>query len=97
MSDYRNARDYRRHAVVQRPVINLDSTSLRDDNHVTCGWDTCERQGYELYKVRINDAAPGYAPRYINYVFCTERHKMYFVNSTRDCNNLPPGYRLSCM
>jgi hypothetical protein len=84
-----------RHARVSKPVINLDRGGDRPDHHIMCAWDDCELQGYELNKVVINDAAPGYPPRYMRFVFCTERHKYFFVHSHRDYGNLPPGYRMS--
>lgn len=78
------------HAKLNKVVINLDHGG---DKHVYCAWDTCDKDGYEANKVVVNEAAPGRPPVYITYVFCTERHKMYWVNSTKSCNNLPPGYK----
>ena len=82
-----------RHAIIQRKVINHD----RGGTYVMCAWDTCEHDGYETNKVRVNTAAPGHDPVYITYVFCTDRHKQYWINSIRDLNNLPPGYRSSIL
>jgi len=81
-----------RHAIIQKKIINLDSG---DGRHVMCSWDTCESDGFELYKIRVNTAAPGAEPRHMNYVFCSERHKQYWLNNVRpgSNNNLPPGYR----
>ncbi len=83
-----------RHAIIQRKVINNDSGEGRK---IMCAWDTCERDGYEMYKIRENDAASGHTPRWYNYVFCTERHKQYWINNMRpgNNNNLPAGYRRS--
>jgi hypothetical protein len=80
------------HAIVMKKVINLDHAG---DRHVMCAWDDCERDGYEAHKVVSNDAAPGYEPKYMTYVFCSDRHRAYWINSVRDCNNLPPGYKRS--
>ncbi len=82
----------REHALISKPVINLDHDGTR---HIMCAWDTCERDGYELHKVVTNNAAPGKPPNLLRYVFCTERHKMYWVNSHRSYGNLPPGYARS--
>jgi hypothetical protein len=79
-----------RHAIIQKKVINLDHDG---DRHVACAWDTCEKDGFEMYKVVEHEGAPGYEKRDIAYVFCTERHKQYWLHSTVSCNNLPPGYR----
>jgi hypothetical protein len=94
-----------RHAIIQKKVINHD----RGGTHVMCAWDTCENDGYEMHRVRVQTHADnveeftmtpnGPMPnlRYMNYVFCSERHKMYFVNSIRDMNNLPAGYKRSIL
>jgi hypothetical protein len=78
-----------RHAILEKKVINHD----RGGTHVMCAWDTCERDAFENYKVRINNANPGQEPRYMNYTFCCETHKQYWINNTRpgNNNNLPPG------
>lgn len=77
------------HARISRKVINLDR-----DSKVLCAWDECSNDGYELHKVRVNYGT-AVAPHILNYVFCSERHKQYFINSHRRYGNLPPGYRLS--
>jgi hypothetical protein len=78
-----------RHAILDKKVINLD----RGGTHVMCSWDTCENDSFETYKVRVNQAARGYSPRYMNYTFCCETHKQYWINNVRpgSNNNLPPG------
>jgi hypothetical protein len=64
-----------------------------------CAWDTCERDAFEMYKVRTNDAAPGYPPSYYDYIFCSDSHKGYWLNNMRpgNNNNLPAGYRRRIM
>jgi hypothetical protein len=78
-----------RHAILSKKVINMD----RGGTHVMCAWDTCERDAYENYKVRTNTAGPGYEPRYMNYTFCCETHKQFWLANVRpgSNNNLPPG------
>lgn len=68
---------------VGKPVINLSSGA-----HIPCGWDDCFRDGVELHKVVIREPN-GRA----NFVFCSERHRQYFINSHRANGNLPAGYR----
>lgn len=82
-----------RHAILSKKAINMD----RGGTYVMCAWDTCEKDGYESNKVRINTAAPGYPPRYMNYVFCTERHKQFWLENIRpgSNNNLPAGFKRS--
>ncbi len=81
-----------RHAIVSRKVINLDHDG---NKHVMCAWDTCEKDGTEDNKVVTHEGNPGYEQRTITYVFCSERHRQYWLNSTVSCNNLPVGYKLS--
>lgn len=81
------------HAIIHKKVINLDHDG---DRKILCAWDECDKHGYELHKVRVNYGTPG-NPHILNYVFCTERHKGYFIHSHRKYGNLPPGQRLSCI
>jgi hypothetical protein len=84
-----------RHAIIQRKIINHDSGTGR---HILCSWSDCELDGFELYKVRVKTGNAD-DPRYMNYVFCTERHKQYWLNDVRPGggNNLPPGYKRSIL
>lgn len=77
----------------ERRVLDRDHAETMDDHHLLCCWDTCDRYGLELYKARVQDGTDRF-PRNTWYVFCSERHKQYWVNSTRDLNNLPPGFKL---
>jgi hypothetical protein len=81
----------RDHAIVNKTVINLDHGGAK---HVMCAWDTCEKDGYELNQVRINYGKPG-TPQIVKHVFCTERHRQYFINQLHGYGRLPSGYRLS--
>jgi hypothetical protein len=82
----------RSHAIIEKRVINLDHLG---DRHVMCAWDTCEKDGFDLHQTRVNYGADGAAPHIVKHVFCTERHKMFWVNSVRNLGNLPPGYKRS--
>jgi hypothetical protein len=85
------------HAITMKKVINHD----RGGTHVMCAWDTCEKDGYEAYKcVELVGREPvmwhghiHYIERTITYVFCSERHKQYFLHSTIRANDLPAGYK----
>lgn len=81
----------REHAILHKKVINLDHAG---DRKIMCAWDECDRDGYELHQVRVNYGTAA-TPHVLKYVFCTERHKQFFINSHRRYGNLPPGYRLS--
>jgi hypothetical protein len=87
------------HAIHEKKVINHD----QGGTYVMCAWDTCENPGFECHKVRTKQHAEGYAEtdeRYMNYVFCSERHKQYWLfNAQRPGkgNNLPPGMKLGIL
>lgn len=100
-----------RHAILQKKVINLDGGGWGDHGHVLCAWDTCTNEGYESFKVRVRtheEGQPEYVKvndvwmpnwRYMNYVFCMERHKRYWLEAIKPGRSgmLPPGYRLSIL
>jgi hypothetical protein len=70
----------------------------QDDARLLCCWDTCERYGTTLFRVRIYEGvnpAAGMAPIYSWKIFCSEGHKMYYVNAPQRLNYLPPGFRLA--
>lgn len=79
------------HAIAEKKVINLDHGGAR---HVMCAWDDCERDGVDLHQVRVN-YGKGDLPHVVKHVFCSEKHKQYWINSTRGYGMLPPGFRRS--
>ena len=71
------------HARHEKRVINLD----RGGTFVCCAWDECDNDGFEIDKVRTHEHAHSIAcdsnlARHCNYVFCSERHKQYWLNCT---------------
>jgi hypothetical protein len=83
------------HAIIQKKIINHDSGTGR---HVICSWSDCEKDGFELYKVRVNTGTVD-QPRVMNYAFCSERCKQYWLHDSRGQggNNLPSGYKRSIL
>jgi hypothetical protein len=81
----------RDHAIIEKRVINLDHAG---DRHVACAWDDCERDGFDLHMVRVNYGKAD-TPHIVKHVFCSERHKQYWINSVRGYGKLPPGFRRS--
>lgn len=79
------------HAIVEKKVINLDHGGAK---HVMCAWDDCERDGVEMHKTTVNYGSAD-CPQIVNHVFCSERHRQYWINSVRSYGNLPPGFRRS--
>lgn len=67
------------HGIAQKKVINHD----RGGTHVMCAWSDCEKDGYELYKIRVRDSAPGQPLKYLYYVFCSEGHKRHWLEELR--------------
>jgi hypothetical protein len=78
---------------LQKKVINLDHDG---DRKVACAWDDCDLDGYDCNKVRVNYGTVA-APQMVNYVFCTEKHRQYWLNSTRSYGNAPEGWRRSIL
>jgi|SRR5215831_3089679 hypothetical protein len=90
-----------------------------DGHRIVCGWDDCGRDGLELHKTLEHQhevtVGCGWADRralaasgetaHTWQVFCSERHRLYFVNATgrhalrsitstgRAYGNLPVGSR----
>lgn len=68
------------------------------DNFIRCAWFECDQDGFELYKSVFHEHARGLPcddPRseHVNFVFCSERHKQYYLHSHKDLNMLPPGFK----
>jgi hypothetical protein len=53
----------------------------RQGTRILCAWADCDNTGYDCHKITLNDAKPGFAPKYINYVFCSENCRSYFARS----------------
>lgn len=83
------------HAILHKKAINFD----RGGTYVMCAWDICEKDGYEMYKAVEHVSSPAERARgndsTITYVFCSERHKQYFIHSLVRANDLPPGFKRS--
>jgi hypothetical protein len=83
-----------RHAILEKKVINLDHGGAK---HVMCAWDTCEKDGLESNKCVERISAPGYELQTLTYVFCSERHRQYWIHSTVRSGELPAGYKRSIL
>jgi hypothetical protein len=68
-----------------------------DGEHLACCWSDCWKRGLLLHRVRIYEGVHPVTrrPVYSWKIFCSERHKMLYVNAPRSLNNLPPGHRLA--
>jgi hypothetical protein len=81
----------REHAIIQKKIINLDHGGSR---HVMCAWDDCGNDGVELHQTRVNYGTSD-NPHIVKHVFCSERHRQFWINSVRNYGNLPPGFKRS--
>lgn len=79
------------HALIAKPVHNMQT-----GNRLLCcasgNGDTCERQGYEMYKLIVRSGE-----EVIHYVFCSESHLEMFRHSHLAFGKLPPGGRRRLM
>ncbi len=80
-------RQLARHA---RYVIINEGDHEQTGGKILCAWEDCDRPGYDLYKVVIDYGSPG-RPYVTRYVFCSERHRLYFAHSHRENGKLPSG------
>lgn len=75
-----------------------------DGLHLLCMWLECERPGDTQYQAVVTEPygvdpglilvpAPNMHQRWkrIHYLFCSERHRLYWANSHRSLYNLPSG------
>ena len=67
---------------------------------IQCCWFECEKPGYELYKSVFHEHAKELRcddPRsqHVNFVFCSERCRQFYLHSHIEMGKLPPGYKLS--
>ena len=69
---------------VFKRVVNLDW----GDRFITCAWADCERPGFESNKIVMHEHLPGVRcddpaqAKHATYVFCSERHRQMWGNST---------------
>ena len=63
---------------------------------IKCNWFECDKDGYENFKTVLHDhgkhiACSSPLATHINYIFCCESHRDYYMNSPRAHWNLPAG------
>ncbi len=80
------------HARHHRKAVINEGDHPDTGGKILCGWQDCDRDGYDLYKLVVDYGRPG-RPYVTRYVFCSERHQAYWAWSHRSLGNLPPGLR----
>lgn len=83
---------------VKRAVLNRDIERIGGTQWLKCCWDDCQEQGVTLHQARFHDHARGLPcdhelSKHIWYVFCSERHRQFFLNSHVAYGKLPVGER----
>ena len=81
------------HARHMRKVINFDHGGSKK---VMCAWDECDRDGYENHKVVVHNGKPGY-PQDVTHVFCSEKHRRFWITSMEHYGRLPDGWRTTIL
>lgn len=81
---------------ISKGILNRDHDG--DVRWIPCGWDDCQRRGVDIHKTFFHDHNPlypcsGSGAKHVWYVFCSERHKQYFLHSHVSLGNLPAGSR----
>lgn len=56
-----------------------------------CCWADCWTHGDDRHGVDVPHDAPKYPGEQLRYIFCSERHRAYWLNSRNDRGNLPTG------
>jgi hypothetical protein len=82
------------HARIHRKVVIREGEDT--GGKITCAWSDCDKDGYLLHHIAVNVARPGFPCQLERYVFCSERHKQYFIHSYRTPaghGRLPAGFR----
>lgn len=80
-----------------RKVIGFDPITGRAElgDYYLCCWADCMKFGDDRYEVRADGGTNPHTgqPVTLHYVFCSNGHKMFYVNSHRDLGQLPAGYK----
>lgn len=81
------------HARHSKKVVILEGEQAGDK--ILCGWSDCDNDGLMLFHLASNAARPGYGRRLERYVFCSERHRQYFLHQMHRglAGQLPTGER----
>lgn len=78
-------------------ILSLDQARLGDTVWLPCCFDDCEKHGVNLHQAMLHDHNPGIrcsdpTAKHPVFVFCSERHRQYFLASHRiGQGRLPTG------
>jgi hypothetical protein len=81
------------HAITMKKVINRDEggdgrVTSSGTHYVMCAYGACEKDAFDLYKVRVATHEKGYEERWMNYVFCSQSCKEQWLKEWRHTMSL---------
>lgn len=81
-----------------KKILSLDKAARGETRWLPCCWDECEKSGTTLHQAKFHDhpktiSCDHEMAKHVKYVFCSERHRQYFLNSHISMGKLPAGYR----
>lgn len=79
-----------------KKILSMDKAARGETCWLQCCWDDCETPGTTLHRTMFHDHARGWPcehpeAKHLWYVFCSERHRQYFLNGHREYGKLPAG------
>lgn len=84
------------HARLHQKVVITEG--LWTGEKIFCAWEDCDNDGYFCHRVRVNYGQhPTGEPWVTTYIFCSERHRQYWIHSHHNNGHLPQGYRLTIL
>jgi hypothetical protein len=77
---------------VVRKVLGINDNGKPDFGPpIMCAWSDCVHNGHQENRLETPDTTNPAAN--LVYIFCSQQHKYYYLNSHRDLGNLPSGYK----
>jgi hypothetical protein len=78
---------------IVRKVIGIDDRGRPEfgGRPIMCAWSDCVHNGHQEHRLETPDTTNPAAN--LVYIFCSQQHKYYYLNSHRDLGNLPSGYK----
>lgn len=75
---------------VVRKVIGINDNGKPDFGPaIMCSWSDCTNLGHQEHRLETPDTTDA---RYnLVYIFCSQQHKWYYLNSHKDLGQLPEG------
>jgi hypothetical protein len=80
------------------PIIARKVLSATTGGWIQCCWFECQKHGTTLHKTVLHEhmktmRCDDPLSQHVNFIFCSEKHKQFFLHSHRDMGKLPPGFK----